>query len=158
VFRFHGIKFSGILKIKIALIKQCIMKKLIAGLLVMTLLVTGCHKDSGLVADKTTTGLPDNVFIKPTAFFRISNRVNDDMVVEGSVLDFDNRSAGADFYYWTFGNGTASADKNPANVSFSPCGHTCTITLTVQNKSGDIATYSHTYDILCNGNHPYTGG
>jgi PKD repeat protein len=134
------------------------MKKLIIGLLAFTMLVSSCKKDSNLAPDKSTTGSTGNAVIKPIAFFRIANRVNDDMVVEGSILDIDNRSSGADFYYWDFGNGVGSADKNPGNISFNPCGRTYTITLTVQNKAGDLATYSHTYNILCNGSHPYTGG
>jgi PKD repeat protein len=134
------------------------MKMLIAGLLALTMLISSCQKDNGIGSDKATTASTDNSVIKPTAFFRISNRVNDDMVVEGSVLDIDNRSAGADFYYWDFGNGIGSSDKNPMNVSFNPCGRTYTITLTVQNRAGDIAVYSHVYTLLCNGAHPPSGG
>jgi predicted small secreted protein len=64
------------------------MKKLIAGLLALTMLVSSCKKDSGTGSDKATTASTDHSVIKPTAFFRIANRVNDDMVVEGSVLVF----------------------------------------------------------------------
>jgi PKD repeat protein len=84
--------------------------------------------------------------------------VSDDLLLEGDVLRFDNKSINADSYFWDFGNGTYSEDKSPDNISLSPCGETYTIKLTVKNKSGDSAVYSQTFDILCSGKHPNNGG
>ena len=134
------------------------MKKLIASLFVLTILVSSCQKSNDLTPNQSTAS-PDKTVAKPTASFKINNTfLGDFSIKEDDVLDFDNKSANADSYYWDFGNGTYSTDKIPANVSFAPCGGIYTITLTVKSKSGNVATYSGTFNILCKGKHVQAGG
>ena len=139
--------------------KSFIMKKITTTLFVLFILISGCQKANDSVQNKSAA-LPENntPAAKPAALFNINSPVGKGWVIEGSPLVFDNKSTNADTYYWDFGNGTHSTDKIPFDISFSPCGGTYTITLTVKSKSGDTAVYSETVNVLCNGKHPNSGG
>ena len=133
------------------------MKQLLICVLLLGAIATGCGKDQSIV--KSTTPDPnETIAAKPVAEFKILNTVGDGWVLEGSVLEFGNLSKNADSYSWDFGNGTFSKDKTPNDVSFSPCGNTYTITLVAKNKSGDVATYSQTFNVQCSGKHPNSNG
>ncbi len=129
------------------------MKKLTVVLAVLVGMISGCQKGKDVVSANQV-----NPPAKPTASFQISNPIQAGWVLEGSPVIFDNKSTNADSYYWDFGNGSYSTDKTPDNIAFSPCGHTYTITLTAKTKSGDVAVYSETINVLCSGKHPNPGG
>ena len=132
------------------------MKKLFAPFLLLSAIVLGCQKNNN--TEITITNSQSSVIAKPVAVFKINNTIDAGWVLEGSILEFDNKSTNADSYYWDFGNGVYSTDEIPANISFAPCGRTYTVTLTVKNKSGETNTYSQTYNVQCNGKHAPAGG
>ncbi|HVT85544.1 MAG TPA: PKD domain-containing protein [Chitinophagaceae bacterium] len=126
------------------------MKYLMIGIAFSFLLIEGCQKSNTAV---NTVPVP-----KPVAKFSILNLVDSSLILEGNILNFDNQSANAVSYHWNFSDGTSSIDKLPSNISFAPCGRVYTITLTVKNSVGDSSSTSQTFNILCSGKHPYTGG
>ena len=117
------------------------MKRLFFAALSFVIITAGCKKN-----DNSAT--PEE---KVVASFDISNVVSPGMIREGNVCDFKNNSTGAASYTWNFGNTTTSADALPSDVTFVPCGGEYTITLTAIGKSGQTATCSHSYTILCRG-------
>lgn len=66
----------------------------------------------------------------PTAQFEIST---DTTVCRGQDISFINTSAGADDYYWDFGDGTSSTDINP-NHTYTSAG-VYTVTLEASSKN-----------------------
>ncbi|MEO8768736.1 MAG: PKD domain-containing protein [Ferruginibacter sp.] len=129
------------------------MKKIAIASLLICFLVSSCKKGNDVASQssdavKTTTAAAD---VKPTASFRISNLVSPGMILEGNITDFENTSQNGDTYLWDFGNGITSTQKIPNDISFVPCGGTYSISLTVKNKLGDVATSSQAYTILCRG-------
>jgi PKD repeat protein len=125
------------------------MKQLSTGLILLAVIVSSCQKSSNDAAKPKTPSSPVVVTPPPVADFKISNAAGAGSVWEALTLNFDNSSTDADSYFWDFGNGTTSTEKNPSNVSLVPCGMSYTITLTIKNKSGQSATYSVPYGVLC---------
>lgn len=124
------------------------MKKIIPGLLALVVLISSCSKGKDVSPNSAIAEVA-----KPAAAFVINNPASSTMITEDRILDFDNKSANGDFYYWDFGNGKYSTEKVPTNISFAPCGTIATITLTVKNNHGDVSTTSQTFTVLCKGKH-----
>ena len=114
------------------------MKQLLLSLLFIGL-ITGCKK-----AGSSATNDPE-----PVASFKINNTVDPGVVMEGTTIEFDNRSENADSYEWDFGNGVTSAERNPMGVTLRPCGRNHTIRLTVRTRRGRSATTSQTILVRC---------
>ncbi len=90
--------------------------------------------------------------IIPTASFKVTNPEGDALIVkEGNILDFGNDSKDAASYKWDFGNGNISTEKNPTTFFFPSCGSEKKITLTVTSATGDTASFTQTYLVLCSG-------
>jgi hypothetical protein len=128
------------------------MKKIFFPVFLFSVLINGCKKNDD------TQPVPAPAEEKVVASFDITNLVSPDMIREGNICDFTNTSKGATSYTWDFGNNTSSSEVLPSNQSFVPCGGTYTITLTAKNKSGKIATCSHSYTILCRGKMAHRSG
>ena len=128
------------------------MKKIALASLLICLLATSCKKGNDVSPQSSDAVKPATTAdVKPTASFRITNLVSPGMILEGNITDFENISLNGDTYLWDFGNGITSTQKIPNDISFVPCGGTYNISLTVTNKSGDVATSSQAYTILCRG-------
>lgn len=127
------------------------MKKILLAFLVIGFLLNGCKKGNDVAAASSDPVKQPTEDAKPTAAFKITNLVTSGMILEGNIADFNNQSQNGDTYLWDFGNGLTSTQKIPNDISFVPCGGTYTISLTVKNKTGDAASYSQVYSILCRG-------
>ncbi|MFN8289731.1 MAG: PKD domain-containing protein [Chitinophagaceae bacterium] len=127
------------------------MKTICTFLFAGVMIAAGCNKSNDL--KPVTTDNTPTVSAKPEASFVITNQVTEGWVFEATELVFDNRSTNADSYTWSFGDGKSSTDKNPANISFSPCGSVVTVTLTAKNKKGEISSSTQTLTVLCAGKH-----
>jgi hypothetical protein len=114
------------------------MKQLLLSLLCIVL-ISSCKKSGTSV-----TSDPE-----PVANFAITNTVEADVVMEGTVIEFDNRSLNADSYEWDFGDGITSAERNPRGVVLRPCGRTHTIRLRVRTRSGRTAVIIRTILVRC---------
>ncbi|MEO6668527.1 MAG: hypothetical protein ABIN36_03555 [Ferruginibacter sp.] len=129
------------------------MKKIAIASLLICFLINGCKKGNE-INDNTKPVPANNADIQqPTASFKIANLTSLGMILEANISDFQNLSQNGNTYHWDFGNGITSDSKIPQGISFTPCGATNTISLSVTNKSGQIATCSQTYTILCRGKH-----
>jgi PKD repeat protein len=127
------------------------MKKIALASLLICFLVSACKKGNDVSPQSSDAVKPKAAEAKPTASFRITNLVSSGMILEGNITDFENQSQNGNEYLWDFGNGITSSKKIPNDISFIPCGGTYNITLTVKNKSGDVATSSQAYTVLCRG-------
>jgi len=77
------------------------------------------------------------------------NGISGDAVKEGTPLAISNTSQNGDTYYWDFGNGNVSTEKEPGNAYLYPCMQNNTITLTVTNRDGVSATSTGTFYVAC---------
>ena len=114
------------------------MKQLLLSLLLVAV-ITGCQKSGN-----SATSDPE-----PVASFKINNTIEAGVVMEGTTIEFDNRSENADSYEWDFGNGVTSAERNPRDVILRPCGRTHTIRLIVRTRRGRSATTTQTILVRC---------
>ena len=123
-------------------------------LVLIVVMSINCSKIGGL--RRNGNGCNDAQYVdvgvasKPQASFKVTNLVNGAIQGNKSVV-IENLSQYAETYTWDFGNGTTSAEKTPANVTYSTCPATVTITLTAKNKYGDISKYSQTISVVCGG-------
>lgn len=134
------------------------MKNLLL-LLAAAALLSSCQKNKSLVAPELPAETP---VAKPVAAFRIANTNDANDIIEFRKLQFQNTSANADSYTWTFSSGakvsdasgneqalTASEMTEPANVFISPCFQNVSITLTARNKKGDESSVTQTFYVQC---------
>jgi PKD repeat protein len=74
----------------------------------------------GLIAFSAETGCRDTlvkkewikIYPNPEANFRVNYSV---AMIETANIEFTNRSAGAELYYWDFDDGTYSTEQNPVH-------------------------------------------
>ena len=81
----------------------------------------------------------------PTSIFSIADNFND---IQGQ-LQFTNSSAGANNYFWTFGNGESSYSENP--VVFYQNGGIYDIMLVTGNDKGCTDTLTMQYEFMIKG-------
>jgi PKD repeat protein len=81
--------------------------------------------DAGVIAFSAETGCRDTlvkkewikIYPNPEANFRVNYSV---AMIETANIEFTNRSAGAELYYWDFDDGTYSTEQNPVHKYTEP--------------------------------------
>lgn len=96
-----------------------IIKTILSVFILLPFLIVGCSSD-------------DDVVLEPSSGFLMGKIISETTV--GEDVQFNSSAANADAYYWDFGDGTKSEEKNPIKPYFES--GVFTVTLTVENKDG----------------------
>ena len=111
--------------------KQLLLFILIAGV------ISGCGKSNN--ADDSA----------PVASFKITNTVEEGVIIESTTLQIQNNSRNADSYEWDFGDGIVSSDRTPAGIVYRQCPIIREIRLTVRTRTGRTHTIVQTIRVRC---------
>lgn len=117
------------------------MKTTIFTFILSFFLLISCSKDNS--SENQESG---------TADFKVSN--TNGVVNELETLQIKNDSKNAVSYFWDFGNGVTSTEKEP-NYAYPKCGN-YNVKLTVTDSKGNLTTKSLEIPVLCifgGGNH-----